>query len=135
MSGLLSCSVGSVGILLRYLLGVGGSVFLTVCAVVGEGRTLADQFYRSGAQFRFTFLGASFFFWVFPLYFLRRGQLRPPLLQLALSPSRAAASWSWRAFRDMMRGDKTSMGNCLVSKAGRGSPTGPQRRKARRRWR
>ena len=29
--------------------------------------------------------------------------------------SRAAVSWSWRAFRDRMRGDSASMGNCLVS--------------------
>ena len=31
--------------------------------------------------------------------------------------SRAAVSWSWRAFRDRMRGDSASMGNCLVSNA------------------
>ena len=31
--------------------------------------------------------------------------------------SRAAVSWSCRAFRDRMRGDKTSIGNCLVSRA------------------
>ena len=31
--------------------------------------------------------------------------------------SRAAVSWSWRAFRDRMRGDSASMGNCLVSSA------------------
>ena len=31
--------------------------------------------------------------------------------------SRAATNWSWRLFRDRMRGDKTSMGNCWVSKA------------------
>ncbi|MYD48898.1 MAG: recombinase family protein [Chloroflexi bacterium] len=31
--------------------------------------------------------------------------------------SRAATSWSCRLFRDRMRGDRTSMGNCLVSNA------------------
>ena len=31
--------------------------------------------------------------------------------------SRAAVSWSWRTFRDRMRGDSASMGNCLVSNA------------------
>ena len=31
--------------------------------------------------------------------------------------SRAAVSWSWRAFRDRMRGDSASMGNCFVSRA------------------
>ena len=31
--------------------------------------------------------------------------------------SRAAVSWSWRAFRERMRGDSASMGNCLVSRA------------------
>ena len=31
--------------------------------------------------------------------------------------SRAAVSWSWRLFRDRMRGDSASMGNCLVSSA------------------
>ena len=31
--------------------------------------------------------------------------------------SRAAVSWSWRLFRERMRGDSTSMGNCLVSRA------------------
>ena len=31
--------------------------------------------------------------------------------------SRAAVNWSWRAFRDRMRGDSASMGNCLVSRA------------------
>ncbi len=31
--------------------------------------------------------------------------------------SRAATSWSWRLFRDRMRGDSASMGNCLVSSA------------------
>ena len=35
----------------------------------------------------------------------------------ASASSRAAVSWSWRAFRDRMRGDSTSMGNCLVSRA------------------
>ena len=35
----------------------------------------------------------------------------------ASAPSRAAVSWSWRAFRDRMRGDSASMGNCLVSSA------------------
>ena len=31
--------------------------------------------------------------------------------------SRAATSWSWRLFRARMRGEITSMGNCLVSRA------------------
>ena len=31
--------------------------------------------------------------------------------------SRAATSWSWRLFRDRMRGDNASMGNCWVSRA------------------
>ena len=31
--------------------------------------------------------------------------------------SRAATSWSWRLFRDRMRGESTSMGNCWVSNA------------------
>ena len=31
--------------------------------------------------------------------------------------SRAAVSWSWRLFRDRMRGDSASIGNCLVSRA------------------
>ena len=35
----------------------------------------------------------------------------------ASASSRAAVSWSWRAFRDRMRGDSASMGNCLVSNA------------------
>ena len=35
----------------------------------------------------------------------------------ASASSRAATSWSCRLFRDKMRGDKTSMGNCWVSSA------------------
>ena len=31
--------------------------------------------------------------------------------------SRAATNWSWRLFRDRMRGESTSMGNCCVSRA------------------
>ena len=35
----------------------------------------------------------------------------------ASASSRAAVNWSWRLFRDRMRGESTSMGNCLVSSA------------------
>ncbi len=53
----------------------------------------------------------------YPLISLLVGNSARRCSNWASASSRAAVSWSWRLFRDRMRGDSASMGNCLVSKA------------------
>ncbi len=53
----------------------------------------------------------------YPLISLLVGNSARRCSNWASAPSRAAVSWSWRLFRDRMRGEITSMGNCLVSNA------------------
>ena len=54
---------------------------------------------------------------MYPLISLDVGRSARRCSNWASASSRAAVSWSWRPFRDRMRGDRTSMGNCLVSGA------------------
>ena len=53
----------------------------------------------------------------YPLISLLVGNSARRCSSWASAPSRAAVSWSCRAFRDKMRGDSASMGSCLVSRA------------------
>ena len=53
----------------------------------------------------------------YPLISLLVGNSARRCSNWASASSRAAVSWSCLAFRDRMRGDSASMGNCLVSRA------------------